>query len=134
MILGSGGRLEVCRGCRPEIPKNLEVGGRRREVGSTQKDIAGRRRGAGIWRRKAGDVAQGAPQRALCDVWRREVGIRNLVEGRKYEFGGGTWDMGISRIEVGGGRQKEDEGAKRQKGGGREEGGGGGGGAGERMR
>ena len=47
----------------------------------------------GIWRRGAGDVAQGAPQRALCDVWRREVGIRNQESGgRKNESGGGTWE------------------------------------------
>ena len=46
---------------------------------------------AGIWRGGAGDVAQGAPQRALCDVWRRKVRIRNQESGgRKYESGEGT--------------------------------------------
>ena len=41
MILGSAGRLEACRGCRPEIPKNLEVGGRRREVGGQRREVGG---------------------------------------------------------------------------------------------
>ena len=57
--------------------KRRELGGTQREVGSTRREAGGWGREAGIWRRKAGDVAQGAPQRALCDVWRREVGIRN---------------------------------------------------------
>ena len=35
----------------------------------------------GVEKTRRTDVAQGAPQRALCDVWRREVGSRSLAEG-----------------------------------------------------
>ena len=45
---------------------------------------------ARIWRREAGDIAQGAPQRALCDVWRREVEIGNSkVPRARWEANGG---------------------------------------------
>ena len=65
---------------------------RQREVEERRREIGGWRRGR-IWRREAGDIAQGAPQRALCDVWRRDVGIRNQeCGGRKYASGGGTWE------------------------------------------
>ena len=40
------------------------------EEGSRKHTEGGRRLAerAGIWRREAGDVAQGAPQRALCEM------------------------------------------------------------------
>ena len=70
---------------RRSAPRAICGGGRQEsKLGGTE---------VGIWRREAGDVAQGAPQRALCDVWRRDVGIRNQeCGGRKYESGGGTWE------------------------------------------
>ena len=81
----------------------MAEGIRNRKFECTQSEMGGKRREeVGGQRREAGDVAQGAPQRALCDVWRREVGIRIQESGgRRYESGEGTWDMGIWRSDVG---------------------------------
>ena len=53
--------------------------------------------GAGIWRRERGDVAQGAPQRALCDVWRKDAAIR----ARRYPEGGRRHTEGGRRLAEG---------------------------------
>ena len=79
VILGSASRLEACRGCRPEIPKNLEVGGRRREVGGRRRKAGGRRREVGGQRREVGGQ-------------RREVGDRRR-DIEEQEFGGGRQEM-----------------------------------------
>ena len=42
-------------------------------------------------------IAQGAPQRALCDVWRREAAIR----ARRYPEGGRTHTEGGRRLAEG---------------------------------
>ena len=57
------------RGCRPEIPKNLGVGGKRRMVGVRRKEVEGRRKEVGGWRKEVGER-------------RREVG------GRRRELEG----------------------------------------------
>ena len=62
---------------------------RQREVEERRREIGGWRRGR-IWRREAGDIAQGAPQRALCDVWGRELEIGNSnVPRARWEANGG---------------------------------------------
>ena len=53
--LGLFARAEECRGCRPEIPKNLEVEGRRMEVGGRRREVGARRREVGDRRREVGD-------------------------------------------------------------------------------
>ena len=62
--------------CVAEGGRRQAQGARSYLEGSRKHTQGGRRlaEGTGIWRREAGDIAQGAPQRALCDVWRREVG------------------------------------------------------------
>ena len=89
--------------------KNLAEGGEKTII-IWRKEAGIQWREAGIWRRELGDIAKGAPQRALCDMWRREVAMRNQKsDGRKYEYAGGTWDMGISQSDVGGGTKDSGE-------------------------
>ena len=53
----------------------MAEGIRNRKFECAQSEMGGKRREeVGGQRREAGDVAQGAPQRSLCDEWWRKVG------------------------------------------------------------
>ena len=85
MILDSAGRLEACRGCRPEIPQNLEVGGSRKEVGGRQREVGSRPQNleVGGFRKEVGG-------------WQREVG------GRRRELKAGGEAFGCVILGSGG--------------------------------